>query len=78
MIAAGNPATVRGLNVVGLRRAEFSLETRRELKAVYRTLYRAGLNVSQALDTIKRQPNLSASVLHMVRFIEGSKRGICS
>jgi UDP-N-acetylglucosamine acyltransferase len=78
MIAAGNPATVRGLNVVGLRRAEFSPENRRELKAVYRTLYRSGLNVSQALDTIKRQPNLSTSVLHLVRFIEGSKRGICS
>ena len=78
MIAAGNPATVRGLNVVGLRRAAFPLAIRRELKAVYRTLYRSDLNVSQALDTIKRQPNLSASVLHLVRFIEGSKRGICS
>jgi UDP-N-acetylglucosamine acyltransferase len=78
MIAAGNPASVRGLNVVGLRRAGFTPELRRELKAVYRTLYRSGLNVSQALDTIKRQPNLSASVLHLVRFIEGSQRGICS
>jgi UDP-N-acetylglucosamine acyltransferase len=78
MIAAGNPATVRGLNVVGLRRAGFSPESRRELKAVYRALYRSDLNVSQALDTIKRQSNLSASVLHLVRFIEGSKRGICS
>jgi UDP-N-acetylglucosamine acyltransferase len=78
MIAAGNPAIVRGVNVVGLRRAGFTPELRRELKAVYRTLYRSGLNVSQALDTIKRQPNLSASVLHLVRFIEGSQRGICS
>ena len=78
MVAAGNPASVRGLNVVGLRRAGFTPELRRELKAVYRTLYRSGLNVSQALDTIKRQPNLSASVLHLVRFIEGSQRGICS
>jgi UDP-N-acetylglucosamine acyltransferase len=78
MIAAGNPATVRGLNIIGLRRAGFAAELRRELKAVYRTLYRSNLNVSQAIDTIKRQPNLSASVLHLVRFIEGSQRGICS
>jgi len=75
---AGNPAIVHGLNVVGLRRAGFTPDLRRELKAVYRTLYRSGLNVSQALDTIKRQPNLSAPVAHLVRFIEHSKRGICS
>jgi UDP-N-acetylglucosamine acyltransferase len=78
MIAAGNPATVHGLNVVGLRRAGFSPDLRRELKAVHRTLYRSDLNVSQALDTIQRQPNLSAPVRHVVRFIEASKRGICS
>jgi UDP-N-acetylglucosamine acyltransferase len=78
MMVAGNPATVHGLNVVGLRRAGFSPELRRELKAVYRLLYRSGLNVSQALDTIKRQSNLSAPVMHLVRFVERSQRGICS
>lgn len=78
MTAAGNPATVHGLNVVGLRRAGFCPEQRRELKAVYRTLYRSDLNVSQALATIQRRPNLSAPVMHLVRFIERSKRGICS
>lgn len=78
VMAAGNPAKVHGLNVVGLRRAGFSPALRRELKAVYRTLYRSGLNVSQALATIQRQPSLSAPVLRLVRFIEASKRGICS
>ncbi len=78
MMAVGNPATVRGLNVVGLRRAGFCPKRRRELKAVYRTLYRSGLNVTQALDKIKRQSSFSPPVAHLVRFIEGSKRGICS
>ena len=78
MMVAGNPATVHGLNVVGLRRAGFSAELRRELKAAYRILYRSGLNVSQALDTIQHRPNLSAPVMHLMRFIECSKRGICS
>jgi UDP-N-acetylglucosamine acyltransferase len=78
MTAAGNPASVHGLNVVGLRRAGFCSEQRRELKAVYRTLYRSDLNVSQALATIQCRPNLSAPVMHLVRFIERSKRGICS
>jgi UDP-N-acetylglucosamine acyltransferase len=78
MMVAGNPARVRGLNVIGLRRAGFSPELRRELKAIYRTLYRSGLNVNQALATIQRQPSLSVPVVHLVRFIERSKRGICS
>lgn len=78
MMAAGNPATVYGLNVVGLRRAGFSPELRRELKAIHRTLYRSDLNVSQALATIQCRPNLSAPAKHLMRFIDDSKRGICS
>ena len=78
MIAAGNPARVRGLNSVGLRRSDFCPELRRQLKTAYRTLYRSSLNVSQALATIQRQSDLSAPVLHLVRFIKRSKRGICS
>lgn len=78
MVAAGNPARVRGLNAVGLRRSGFSFEFRHQLKTAYRTLYRSGLNVSQALATIQRQSDLSVPVQHLVRFIERSERGICS
>ena len=78
LLAAGSPAAVHGLNTVGLRRAGFSAETRRELKIAYRTLYRSGLNVSQALDTIRCQLNLSAPVAYLIHFIEHSQRGICS
>jgi UDP-N-acetylglucosamine acyltransferase len=78
LLAAGNPATVHGLNTVGLRRAGFSAEARRELKIAYRTLYRSGLNVSQALATIQCQLTPSAPVAHLIRFIEHSQRGICS
>ena len=78
MTAAGSPATVRGLNTVGLRRNGFKPDQRRELKSVYRTLYRSDLNVSQALAKIKLQSSLSAPVAHLVQFVERSKRGICS
>lgn len=78
MIAAGNPARIRGLNSIGLRRSHFCPELRRQLKTAYRTLYRSSLNVSQALATIQRQSDLSAPVLHLVHFIKRSKRGICS
>ena len=78
MVVAGSPATVRGLNVVGLRRNGFDSHLRRELKTAYRILYRSGLNIGQALAKIKLQEGLSGSVTRLVQFIESSKRGICS
>jgi UDP-N-acetylglucosamine acyltransferase len=52
-ITTGNPAEVRGLNMVGLKRAGFSSETLAELKECYRLLYRAGLNVTQAVEAMQ-------------------------
>ncbi len=49
----GDPAQVHGLNIVGLRRAEFSAETRAELKECYKLLYRSGKNLTQAIDAMK-------------------------
>jgi UDP-N-acetylglucosamine acyltransferase len=40
MITDGNPASVRGLNVVGLKRAGFTMEDIRALKQGYRLLFR--------------------------------------
>jgi UDP-N-acetylglucosamine acyltransferase len=41
---------VYGINVVGLRRAEFSGADRDEIKRAFRLLYRRGLNTKQALE----------------------------
>jgi UDP-N-acetylglucosamine acyltransferase len=48
------------------------------LKIAYRALYRSGLNVSQALETIQCQLTPSAPIAHLLQFIEQSQRGICS
>ena len=40
---------VYGMNVVGLRRADFSAADRDEIKRAFRLLYRSGLNTKQAL-----------------------------
>ena len=78
MRTAGNPAMVRGVNTIGLRRSGFAPKQRKEIKDVYRLLYRSNLNITQVLDTLRCQPYLSAPVAHLVRFIERSKRGLCS
>lgn len=40
MMTDGNPASVRGLNIVGLKRSGFGLEDLRALKQAYRLLFR--------------------------------------
>jgi UDP-N-acetylglucosamine acyltransferase len=74
-VADGNPARARGLNLVGLRRANFSEETIRDLNAAYRTVYRKRLNTSQALDELRSQ-DLASEVRRFVEFIGESQRGI--
>jgi len=75
VVCGGRPGIAQGINVVGMRRAGIGPETRMEIKSAYRLLYRSGLNVSQALEEIKKTLH-SKEVAHMVAFIEASKRGI--
>jgi UDP-N-acetylglucosamine acyltransferase len=67
----------RGLNVVGLKRAGFSLEEIRRLKAAYRLLYRHGLPREEALRRIENDLP-SEHTRYLVEFVRGSKRGICN
>jgi len=74
-VVDGNPGRARGLNLVGLRRAGFSEEQIKALNSAYRTLYRKGLNNSQAIETIRSKP-MSAEVEQFISFVEVSQRGI--
>lgn len=76
MLVEGN-STVRGINAVGLRRAGFSLDERRRIKNAYRILYRIGLNVPQALETLDQEDPDTAPVRELANFIRRSVRGIC-
>ena len=69
-------STVRGLNTVGLRRAGYSTEKREEIKAAFRTLYRSGLLLSEALRQLEAG-SPGEEVREIVNFIHGSQRGIC-
>lgn len=72
----GNPATVRGLNTIGLQRKGFSPKIRGILKEAYRLLYRQGLSTSQALGRIESDLESCAELEAFVAFIKGSERGI--
>ena len=68
---------VVGLNVVGLRRAGFSVRDRDELKAAFKLLYTSGLNISQALEKAETL-NFGAPAREFFEFVAGAKkRSIC-
>ncbi len=66
----------KGVNVVGLKRAGFSLDEVRRLKTAFRLLYREGLSRDEALERIESELP-SEHTRHLVKFIRASKRGIC-
>src|SRR5215204_1397057 len=72
-ITDGNPARLRAVNSVGLRRGGFSEDERRALKDSYRLLFRSGVPIQDALEELTRSED--PNVRHLVEFIRESKRG---
>jgi UDP-N-acetylglucosamine acyltransferase len=73
---SGFDVEAKGLNIVGLKRAGFTLAQVGKLKKAYHALYRSGLKLDDALATIERDL-ADENTLHLVRFIRRSDRGIC-
>ena len=72
-ITDGNPARVRGVNSVGLKRADFSEDQRRALKNAYKMLFRSKTPVAEVLQQLEQVDD--ENVAHLLSFIRGSKRG---
>jgi UDP-N-acetylglucosamine acyltransferase len=78
MLAAGSRCTLYGLNAVGLKRHGFPEEAIKGLKKAYKILFKSGLMLEEAIETIKGGEIISIpEVDHLVQFIQRSKRGIC-
>jgi UDP-N-acetylglucosamine acyltransferase len=76
VIAAGDRATLHGLNNVGLKRHRFSDFTLGELKKAYRIFFRIGLTVKQASERVKAEVEQIPEVKNFTNFIVTSSRGI--
>lgn len=70
------PSVIRGVNLVGLRRAGFSREVIREIKEAFKVLFLSDKTQEEALRGIREQFR-SKEIDRLVSFIEESKRGIC-
>jgi UDP-N-acetylglucosamine acyltransferase len=75
-VAGDAGAEPHGLNVRGLRRRGFDEATILVLKRAYKTLYRSGLKLADALEELAEVAQTHAHVAAMVEFIRSSKRGI--
>ena len=76
IIAAREPICYAGINIIGLRRRGFTNEQIEHIHAAYRALYQNGMNVSQAIQYIREEMELTTEVQYIINFIENSTRGI--
>jgi UDP-N-acetylglucosamine acyltransferase len=69
--------TVRGVNVIGLKRAGFEDERIREIKKAFSVLFRKGRNLSLAVKELETQGRANSDVSALLDFIKSSKRDVC-
>ncbi len=73
----GNRATMNGLNLVGLRRANVGAENLSAIKEMYRLIFKSQLTQEDALAKISESIADSDYKQDFVAFLEASHRGLC-
>ncbi len=75
----GSPCRIYSLNVIGLRRNDFSSERRLRIKRAYKKLYRSSLPMREALELLEKDAGGDADVGEIVEFFKtgDKKRGFC-
>ncbi len=75
---AGNPAKPHGINTEGLRRRGYSNAQLSELRQAYKTLYREGRRLDEAVAWLAAQTAspAAAALDHLVQFLQASERSI--
>jgi UDP-N-acetylglucosamine acyltransferase len=76
-LASGEPLRLMGLNSVGLRRANFSSELRREIQAFYQDLYSKERTFTQSFkDALEKKNAFRPEIQSILEFYEGTQRGV--
>jgi len=76
MIADGNPAEIRGVNLIGLERKNYPADRVKPIKEAFRVIYRSKYNTAQALEAIRKELPQTEEIREIVEFIEKTERGI--
>lgn len=77
MLVDGNPAQIRGVNLIGLQRRGVSQETQTEIKKAFKLIYESGNNTTDAAKEIRKRLRLLPEIETLLGFLEKeSHRGI--
>ena len=76
MIADGNPAEIRGVNLIGLERKNYPPESVKLIKEAFRLIYRSKYNRRQAIEAMQKDLPQTEEITELIQFIENSERGI--
>ncbi|KQP44240.1 acyl-ACP--UDP-N-acetylglucosamine O-acyltransferase [Pseudorhodoferax sp. Leaf274] len=80
LVVDGNPLQVRGVNLVGLRRRDFSAERQTAVREMHKLLYRQGKTLDEAIAGIEAltvaHPEAAGEVAGMLGFLRSSTVGI--
>ena len=77
-LVAGSFARLSGVNVVGMRRGKFSVDTIRAVRATYRLLFLGKAAMAQRLDDVEAKYGDNKDVAQIVAFIRNrGRRPIC-
>jgi UDP-N-acetylglucosamine acyltransferase len=77
MLCEGNPAVIRSINLVGMKRREIPKEAINEIKDIYKTIYRSDKNMSQVVSEVSKIKSDHEETNHLISFIQAeSIRGI--
>ena len=74
--AAGRPAVPRGINAEGLRRRGFGSTRIGRIREAYRTIYRQGLKLEEALDILRGRAESHDEIRILLDSIARSSRGL--
>ena len=73
---SGRPAEPRGVNSEGLKRRGFTPEMLRNIREAYRTLYRAGLTLEEALVELEARATSARELRPLIDSVRAGTRGL--
>lgn len=75
-LVSGQPAKPKGINSEGLKRREFTTEQIRNIKNAYRQVYRKGLKLAEAIQSLESQLDSQPELKLFLESLRSSERGI--
>ena len=77
ILVDGHPARGKQINVIGLRRNGFKPELRKEIKMIFKILYRSRLEIGESIIRINKEFKKSSEIDYFIKFLVDVNKGIC-